>query len=206
MSCNWLKDADKGSSFYQSCKFSLLWYIKIKGDIKLFYICWRNEWAHVQPWPSPCLKYLISVMIKIWTLQYSRPALPHSLHLVTTSQYPHGLKSPELYHTRHSFCALAYAGLLALLSAFWNLLVIFPDPDQEFSTHGRPPWLPQWGWQTLPLLIHQYLPWSCPSEKPVTEAWVCLFTSLSCRLRTRKLLTPACSVLCVGPRTSQDLS
>lgn len=163
-----------------------------------------NEWAHVQPWPSPCLKYLITVMIKIWPLQYSQPALTHSLSLllVTTSQYPHSLKSPKLYHTRQSFCALAYAGLLALLSAFWNLLVIFPDPDQEFSAHGRPPWLPQLGVTDIS---------SSDTPIPATilshrEACHCLFTSLSCHLRTRKLLTPACSVLCMGPRTSQDLS
>lgn len=107
-----------------------------------------NERAHVQPWPSPCLKYLITVMIKIRTLQYNQPALTHSLSLSLsrhTSQYPHCLKFPELYHTSQGFCALAYAGLLALLLASWNLPVIFPDPDQEFSPHGRPPWLLQLG-------------------------------------------------------------
>ena len=60
-------------------------------------------------------------------------------HLPSKTQPSFRLKFPELYHTSQGFCALAYAGLLALLLASWNLPVIFPDPDQEFSPHGRPP-------------------------------------------------------------------
>ena len=48
VSCNWLKDADKGSFFYQSCNFSLLWYINNKGDIKLF-LYLLKEWVSPRP-------------------------------------------------------------------------------------------------------------------------------------------------------------
>ena len=191
--------------FYQSCKFSLLWYTKIKGDINLF-LYLLSEW--VSPCPTmtlPVLKVPHNCHDKNLdtSVQSASPdTLSLSLFLsLHTSQYPHCLKSPELYHTSQGFCALAYAGLLALLLASWNLPVVFPDPDQEFSPHGRPPWLLQLG-VTDTSSSDTPVPATILSHR---EACHCLFTSLSCHMRTRKLLTPACSVLCMGPSTSQDL-